>query len=211
MKTTVTKPKTTIIGRRNIMRGIIQASGIPKSKLAMCLMAILFTCLWADISFASWSQLFTEDGVYDTKTYKIIKIEVFKLDGTSGFENPGMSSFSKNPWTVDMPNDNYIIATNTKAGGTNNFNWIFSFTGTSTDSLHLAYLAYTNSNKVFGQYIDFNYGSKPSWSFPTIQNLNINNPAYNRSSASSVPIPPAVYMFGAGLLSLVGLRKKIIN
>jgi hypothetical protein len=209
----MTKLKLATIGRRNSMGSIMETTKISKKKTVTCLMAVLCIFLWAGASFASWSQTFSEDGLYDTKTYKITKIEVFKLDGTSGLENPGMSNFTGSTWTVAMPNTNYVVATNTKGGGTNNFSWLFSFTGASSDSLHLAYLAYTNSGKVFGQYIDYNYGSTPNWSFPMISNKaltisQIDNPAYNRSS-SAVPLPPAVFLFGTGLLSLVGLRKKL--
>ena len=195
------------------MRAILQTAKISRKKIVICLMAVLCIFLWAGASFASWSQTFSEDGVYDGKTYNITKIEVFKLDGTSGLENPGMSNFTGSSWTVAMPNTNYVVATNTKGGGTSNFNWLFSFTGVSSDSLHLAYLAYTSNGKVFGQYIDYNYGSTSNWSFPMISNTaltldQINNPAYNRNS-SAVPLPPAVFLFGTGLLSLVGLRKKL--
>ena len=107
-----------------------------------------------------------------------------------------------------MPNANYVVATNTTAG-ISNFNWLFSFTGTSTDSIHLAYLAYTSTGQVFGSYLNFNYGGTSNWSFPEIQNLN--PLAYNRTGASSVPIPPAALLFGTGLVGLVGLRKKLIN
>ncbi|HVN96968.1 MAG TPA: hypothetical protein VMT62_11100, partial [Syntrophorhabdaceae bacterium] len=62
--------------------------------------------------------------------------------------------------------------------------------------------------QVFGSYLNYNYGGSSTWNFPTITNLNVNDPTYNRTP-SSVPIPPAVYLFFAGLLSLIGLRKKL--
>jgi hypothetical protein len=208
MKTTMTKAKPTITERRNNMRGIVQTAGMPKKKMVICLMAVLFTCLWAGTSFASWSQWINENGIYNGTTYQITKIEVFKLDGTSGLENPGMSNFTAGTWTVQMPNANYVVATNP---GVSNFDWLFSFTGNSSSSVHLAYLAYTSTNQVFGSYLNFNYAGTSNWSFPEIQNFN---PAtYNsyRRDASSVPIPPAVLLFGTGLISLAGLRKKLKN
>lgn len=170
-------------------------------------MAILIVCLWITISFASWSQEFSEDGKYNGKTYSITKIEVFNLDGTSDFENPGMSDFSSGLWTVTMPNVDYTLATNTS--GESSFDWLLSFTGTSSDSLHLAYLVYTSTGQVFGTYLDYNYSVGASkWKTTTIKNLDVDDPIYNRS-ASTVPLPPAVYLFSGGLLGLAFLRKKI--
>ena len=77
-------------------------------------MAILIICLWATASFASWSVVFNENGVYGGVTYNITKIEVFKLAGTSGLESPGMSNFTAGSWTVKMPNANYVVATNAR-------------------------------------------------------------------------------------------------
>ena len=172
--------------------------------LTVCLMAALFTCLFATASFADWSQWFNENGIYPGGTYNITKLEVFKLDGNSNLASPGMSNFTAGSWTTQMPNSNYVIATNVPAG-TSNFNWLFTFTGTSSDSISLAYLAYTSTNKVFGQNLYFNYGGTSGWSYPVISNLNVS--AYNRTS--SVPIPAAVYLLGAGLLGIVGLRRKL--
>ena len=167
-------------------------------------MVILIVCLWVTASFGSWSVGFGENGLYNGMTYSITKVEVFKLDGTSGLENPGMSNFTAGSWTVQMPNTNYVVATN---AGISNFSWLFSFTGTSSDSLHLAYMVYTSTNDVFGSYINFNYGSS-GWSIPEIPDFNPNNPDYDRT-ASSVPVPPAIFLFSGGLFSLVALRKKI--
>jgi hypothetical protein len=188
------------------MEGILYMIETTKKKMVIYSVAVLIVCFWATTSFASWSQWINENGIYGTTTYNITKIEVFRLDGTSGLENPGMSNFTAGSWTAQMPNTNYVVATNATAG-ISNFNWLFSFTGTSSDSLHLAYLVYTDTNQVFGSYLDRNYGSS-NWNFPTIQNLVINDPVYNRT-ASSVPLPPAVFLFSGGLFGLVALRKKI--
>jgi hypothetical protein len=196
----------------NKMEGILYMTEIMKRKMMICSMAILIVCLWATASLASWSQWITENGIYGATTYNITKFEVFKLAGTSGLENPGMSNFTAGSWTVDMPNSNYVVATNTKTD-ISNVTWLFSFTGTSSDSLHLAYLAYTSTGQVFGSYLDFNYGGTSNWSFPMISNSPLelsqfDNTVYNRN-ASSVPLPPAVFLFGGGLFGLVALRKKI--
>jgi hypothetical protein len=192
------------------MEGTLNMTETMKRKMIICSMAVLFVCFSATASFASWSQSFNENGIYGLTTYNITKIEVFKLTGTSDLENPGMGSFTAGSWTVQMPNTNYVVATNATAD-ISNFNWLFSFTGTSADSVHLAYLVYTSDGKVFGTSLDY-YGAS-TWSYPMISDTpltesQIKNPAYNRSS-SAVPLPPAVFLFGTGLLSLVGLRKQL--
>ncbi len=166
-------------------------------------MAILIVLLWAAISFGSWSTGFGENGIYGGVTYNIENIEVFDLGGTSDFEAPGMYNFTAGSWTVQMPNTKYVLATNATPIST--FNWFFSFTGTSADTLHLAYLAYASTGEIFGTYIDY---SGSTWTVPTIPSFDPNDPVYDRT-ASSVPLPPAVFLFSGGLLSLVALRKKI--
>jgi hypothetical protein len=198
--------KTTGEGR-NQMEGILYITEIARKKVIVCSMVILIVFLWATASFGSWSTGFGKNGLYGGVTYNIIKIEVFDLGGTSGFEAPGMYDFTAGSWTVQLPNTKYVLATNATPG-ISNFNWFFSFTGNSSDSLHLAYLAYTSTGQVFGSYIDYNYGGTPNWSIPTIEGLDVNDPIYDRT-ASSVPLPPAVFLFSGGLLSLVALRKKI--
>ena len=193
----------TFTERRNQMEGILYMIETTKKKIIICSMAIFIICLWATALFASWSVGFGENGIYGGTTYSITKVEVFKLDGTSGLEGHGMSNFTAGTWTVQMPNTNYVVATN---AGVSNFNWLFSFLGTPTDSLHLAYLVYTSTGEVFGSYIDYNYGGNSNWSIPEIPDVNPN--IYDRND-SPVPLPPAVFLFSGGLFSLVALRKKI--
>ncbi|MFH2047169.1 MAG: hypothetical protein ABIK92_18730 [Pseudomonadota bacterium] len=185
------------------MKKRLNRTEIRMQKMSICFIAVLLICLWSTSSFASWSQGFSENGIYDGSTHNITGVEVFKIGGTSDLENPGMSNFSVGAWTVDMPNTNYVKAINATAG-ISNFSWLFSFTGTSSDSLHLAYLAYTDTGKVFGSYLDFNSGS---WSYPAIIDFDVADYDSLRTG-SAVPIPPTVFLLGAGLLSLVGIRRK---
>lgn len=179
--------------------------------MVIFLMTVLFTCLWAGVSFASWSQGFSENGLYDGTTYSITKIEVFKLSGNRDFESPGMGNFSAGSWTVQMPNANYVLSTNTSTN-TSNFSWLLYFTkGQGGSKLDLAYLAYTSDGQVFGTYL--NRSNNNAWTYPVISNTaltvsQINDPRFDRTGAA-VPIPPAVFLFSGGLLSLVALRKKI--
>jgi hypothetical protein len=210
MKTTMRKLKPIIIERGNVMRGIMQTAEMPKKKLAICFMAVLFTCLWTGASFASWSQQFSENGIYNGTTYSITKIEVFDLGGNRDFESPGMGNFSAGSWTVQMPNADYVLATNASAN-TSNFSWLFYFDkGQNNSRLELAYLAYTSSGQVYGTYLNRNNNT---WAYPMISNTpltlsQIHDPRFDRTGAA-VPIPPAVFLFSGGLLSFVVLRKKI--
>jgi len=185
------------------MEGVLSITEILRKKAIVCSMAILIVFLWVAISSASCPTGFGENGIYDGVTYNIVKIEVFDLGGTSDFEAPGMYNFTAGTWTVQMPNTKYVLATN--ATPISNFNWFFSFTGTSADTGHLAYLAHASTGEIFGTYIDY---SGSSWTVPAIAGFDPNDPAYDRT-ASSVPLPPAVFLFSGGLLSLVALRKKI--
>ena len=111
----------------NSMGAILHTAGISK-KMIICFVAVLFVFFSATASFASWSQGFSENGVYGTTTYNITKIEVFKLSGNRNFESPGAGAFSAGSWTVQMPNTDYVLATNA-ATNTSNFNWLLYFTG----------------------------------------------------------------------------------
>jgi hypothetical protein len=194
------------------MGAILQTTKISRKKTIIGLMAVLCIFLWAGASFASWSQTFSEDGVYGATNYNITKIEVFKLSGNRDFESPGAGNFTAGSWTVQMPNTDYILATNA-ATNTSNFNWLLYFTkGQNGSKLDLAYLAYTSSGEVFGTYLNRS-NTNNTWTYPMISNTpltlsQINDSRFDRTGAA-VPIPPAVFLFGTGLLSLVGLRKKL--
>ncbi|MBU1052217.1 MAG: PEP-CTERM sorting domain-containing protein [Proteobacteria bacterium] len=182
------------------MKKILNRTEIRMQKTVICFISVLLICLWSTSLFASWSQEFNENGVYGGKSYKITGIEVFKINGTSDFEGTGMSNFSPGTWTVERPNSDYVVATNIK--GIRDFTWLFSFTGTTEDTLELAYLAYTSTGKVFGSYLNFDSGD---WSYPTLSNLD--ELTFNRTT-SAVPIPSTVFLFGAGLLGFVGILRN---
>jgi hypothetical protein len=209
MKRNTTK---TVTEGGNKMEGILYMIETMKKRMIICSIAILIVCLWATASFASWSQSFNENGIYGSTTYNITKIEVFQLSGNRNFESPGAGAFSASSWTVQMPNANYVLATNA-ATNTSNFNWLLYFTGNRTGSkLDLAYLAYTSSGQVFGTYLNRS-NTNNTWTYPMISNTaltlsQINDTRFNRTGAA-VPIPPAVFLFSGGLFGLMALRKRI--
>lgn len=191
------------------MEAILSITETKRKRIVVCSMAVLIIFFWATASFASWSIEFFENGLYNNVTYNFNMIEVFDVGGTnttSHFEGPGMSNFSDGSWTVQMPNQNYVLALNSN-GGTANFSWLFSLTGDSSCSLHLAYLAYATTGEIFGYYINYNYEGASGWGIEAIDNLDITE--YDRTPASAVPLPPSVFLFSGGLLGLVALRKKI--
>jgi len=188
------------------MEGVLSISKTMKKRLLISLIALTVICIWASVSLAAFTTDLYENGDYNGTIYNITKIEIFNLDDSNrDFNSPGMGGFSTGSWTVQMPNPDWVLATNT-ATGTSGFYFTLFFTGNSSGSkLNLAYLAYTSTGEVFGTYLRKN-GS--NWNFPVITNLNVNDPAFNRTGAP-VPLPPALYLFSGGLLGLALLRKKI--
>ncbi|HVN96695.1 MAG TPA: PEP-CTERM sorting domain-containing protein [Syntrophorhabdaceae bacterium] len=190
--------------------GILKTAGSPGTRIIICLVAVLFVCLTAATSFASWSVQFSQDQVWGNHSDKLDKIEIFDVSSTGGnMENPGMGQFSKGSWTVDMPNSNYSVATES---GVNNFSWNVYLSGTSTsptsNPITLAALAYIkNQGGYYGTWMTYT-ASTQTWTFATIQNLNLNDPRFNRT-ASAVPVPSTVLLLVTGFLSLAGLRKKL--
>lgn len=188
------------------METILIISEETKKKMLIYVMALTAICLWASVSFADFSKTLHENGEYNGAVYNITKVEIFNLDGSNrDFSNPGIGNFSAGSWTVQMPNADWILATNTMTGTSAFYFTLFFTKNDSGSKLDLAYLAYTSTGEVFGTYLKRNSNS---WSFPVITNLNINDPAFNRTGAP-VPLPPAVYLFSGGLLGLAFLRKKI--
>jgi hypothetical protein len=195
-------------GKESIeMKIILNITKIMEKKITICSMAILVVCLWATASFAAFSRGFSEDGIYNGTQYGIVKIEIFNLStSTRNFASPGAGNFSTGSWTVQMPNPSWVLATNATPGGTNSFDWTLFFAGNSNKAVvNLAYLAYTSTGEVYGTYINFNKGS---WSYTIIANPDINDPRFNRTGAP-VPVPPTVFLLGAGLIGMAVMRKRV--
>lgn len=175
--------------------------------MIFCSIAILVVCLWATASFADFSRNFSENGVYDGTQYSIVKIEIFNLSTSNrDFVPPGAGNFSAGIWSVQMPNDNWVLATDATPGGTQSFSWTDYFDKNSFGAkVNLAYLAYTSTGEVYGTYIDLNRGN---WAYTTITNLDINDPRFDRSGVVT-PVPPTVFLLGAGLIGVAVLRKRV--
>jgi hypothetical protein len=189
------------------MKDIVNIAGKMEKMIMIFSVATLIVCFCTAASFASFSMQVSESGIYGGTTYDIKKIEVFDLGSKREFENPYAGNFSAGSWTAQMPNTNYVLATNASAD-TSNFNWTLYFTGNKSGAkLDLAYLVWTSTGEVYGTYLT-KKGNATALTYTTIAGLNINDPRFDRTGAT-VPIPPAVFLFGGGLLGLAVLRKKI--
>ena len=180
-----------------------------KKAMIICFMAFLFFSLCATTSFATFSMQFSEDGVYNGTSYNITRIEIFDLGGNRDFTSPGLNNFSAGTWTVNMPSINYVTAVNTTPGGTGSFEWTLWLTGAQRNAkLDLAYLVYTSTGDVYGTYINLNKGT---WTFPTISPFDPNDPRFVtlRGGLAPVPVPPTVFLLGAGLIGVAVLRKRV--
>ena len=212
IETTMTKLKPMIMEGRNKMGGILHITETYEKKMIICFMAVLFVCFSATASFASWSQGFSENGIYGSTTYSITKIEVFKLSGNRElWKVPVWAIFQQVHgqyrcpipimWWLPMQQQIPAISTG----------FCPSRETVVGSKLELAYLAYTSTGEVFGTYLNGS-NTNNTWSYPMISNTpltlsQINDPRFNRTG-SSVPIPPAVFLFSGGLFGLVGITKK---
>lgn len=196
------------------MKLILNITKTIEKKIIICSIAILIVCLWATASFANFSREFSEDGIYNSTQYNIVKIEIFNLSASNrDFASPGAGNFSAGSWAVQMPNADWVLATNATPGGTQSFNWTGYFMGNPSwpngAKLYLAYLAYTITGDVYGSYINLKGGT---WTYPVISNTpltlaQINDPRFNRTGTIT-PVPPTVFLLGAGLIGMAVLRKR---
>lgn len=173
---------------------------------------ILFVFFCANTSFADFSHVFSEDGIYNDTQYNIIKVEFFDLGGNKNYAIPGASDFSAGIWTVQMPSANYVVATDSTPGGTSSFDWTLWFTGSEKNAkLDLAYLAFTDTGEIYGTYIKLNKGT---WTYPVISPFDPNDPrfvALRGGTVPVVPIPPSASLLGGGLIGLAALRRKTVK
>ena len=104
-------------------------------------------------------------------------------------------------------NPTYVPATCTAIRGS--LFWDVLFTGTPPAEFTLDYLVYKNTNSAQPAYgirmtikngvPDFTNG----WTILDLKNL----PNYNRTPA--VPVPPTIFLLGAGLIGIAVLRKRV--
>jgi hypothetical protein len=166
------------------------------------------------IACADWGFRMGDDGyIPGGPDVGFSKIEFFIPDASQNvgitWSGTGVSNFSNTQWSSDKINSTYILATGPRITGS--LYWDFLFTGTVPADFSLDYLVYRNidsSYPAFGISMTIKNGiphfTSSGWTSLDITNL----PAHNRTSAA-VPVPPAIFLLGAGLVGVVMLRKKV--
>lgn len=186
--------------------------------LGLCLILSVFA---PTIVSANWGFNMGEDGFMPSGGHvNFSKIEFFIADVPQNagitWSGQGISNFSSTDrpdpslsWNRNTQkiNPTYILATGTAVTGS--LFWDVLFTGTAPKKdFRLDYLVYTNDSRpAFGISMIIDKGV-PKFNPSGWTALNLNNlPNYNRASA--VPIPPTVFLLGAGLIGVVILRKRV--
>lgn len=166
------------------------------------------------ITRADWGFRMGDDGyIPGGGDVRFSKIEFFIPDVSQNagitWSGNGVSNFSNTQWTSDRINPTYVLSTG--PGITGSLYWDFLFTGAAPADFRLDYLVYRNTdsrNPTFGISMTIRNGipnfTSTGWTSLDIRNL----PAYNRTSAA-VPVPPTIFLLGAGLIGVVILRKKV--
>jgi hypothetical protein len=186
-------------------------------------------CMFLTIAFmpaaasADWGFRMGEDGNTPTGGHvNFRKIEFFIPDVPQNagvtWSGSGVSNFSSayRPDPSPSWNDNtqkinptYVLATGNPVRGT--LFWDFLFTGQAPTDFRLDYLVFRNinsTNPVYGISMMIRNGV-PNFTSSGWTTLNLSYlPNYNRTSAA-VPVPPTVFLLGAGLIGVVVLRKRI--
>lgn len=176
--------------------------------------SLFLTFLTPAITRADWGFRMGDDGYIPGRgDVKFSKIEFFIPDVSQNagitWSGGGVDNFSNARWTSDKINPTYVLAVGPRI--TESLYWDFLFTGTPPADFRLDYLVYRNTdsrNPAFGISMTIRNGipnfTSTGWTSLDIRNL----PAYNRASAA-VPVPPTVFLLGAGLIGVVMLRKKV--
>ena len=135
------------------------------------------------------------------------KIEIFipDLPENAGitFSGGGVSDFSNPQWNANKINPGYIVATGPTITGS--LFWDVLFTGTQPLNFSFDYLVYDSRNNRVA------YAVRMTIVNGVITSTYLdpkNLPNYDRTPAG-VPIPPTVFLFGAGLIGMAVLRKRV--
>lgn len=182
-------------------------------KTMLSSLVVLFIIFAPVIACADWGFSMGEDGwnPAGTKHYNMRKIEFFIPDVPQNagitWSGQGVTDLSVSGWSATKVNPTYVVASGPSAG---TIYWDALFTGTAPSEFRLDYLVYDKLNKktpVFAISMNivngvpsFTQGS--GWIALDPKHL----PDYNRNP---VPLPPTVWLLGAGLVGAIAFRKKI--
>jgi len=146
----------------------------------------------------SWTQRFYEDGHGDHVLSGFDKLEVFMLSDGDAFEAPGMNNFDPSGWASSLLTPQYILASGPI---TNLLYFNMLFVGDTSNTFNFDFLAWEGTSDVVGYHVAW----VGSWQ---ISAFRTDGSEY-ASRRAAVPIPAAVWLFGSGLLGLVGIRRRL--
>jgi len=165
------------------------------------------------IASAEWGFRMGDDGYTPAGVdVNFRKIEFFIPDVPQNagitWSDSGVTSFSNTQWNSQKINPTYVLATGPAITGS--LYWDVLFTGTAPADFRLDYLVYRNlntTNAAYGVSMSIKNGvpnfTSTGWTALDVRNL----PSYNRTPAA-VPVPPSVFLLGAGLIGVIALRKR---
>lgn len=146
----------------------------------------------------SWAQQFNETGVGNFD-----KLEAFMfIDPPFVFEAPGFFGFSSGGWSGDLVNPSYIKAT---GPDTTNMNFNIAFLQNSDAPALFDFLVWNGNSLLEWDYAFWN-GSV--WNIGPRNGVYVDGNFNRTPSATPTPIPAAVWLFGTGIIGLVGIRKR---
>jgi hypothetical protein len=182
--------------------------------LTVVLSMFLTFAFMPSIVSADWGFRLGEDGYNPAGPHvNFSKIDFFIPDVAQNegvaWSGSGVTNFSNTQWSSDKINSTYVLATGPAITTGNLLFWDVLFTGTAPADFRLDYLVYNNGNgPEYGISMLIKNGvpnfTSTGWTALNVRDL----PNYNRTSAA-VPVPPSVFLLGAGLVGVVILRKRI--
>ena len=186
--------------------------------LLFCCMFVAFTPV---IGLADWGFRMGDDGwnPEGTKDYSFDKIQLFipEVPQNSGitWSGTGIGNFSStngaaisNTWKVDTATPTYVSASGSAVTGI--LYWDVLFSGSVPNNFRLDYIIWSNGSPAFGLGLKIKDGvlnTNPNGGWKPLKDSEIAN--YQRVAA--VPVPPTIFLFGAGLIGAVVLRKKVTH
>jgi len=175
---------------------------------------VTFLLLFAPVGVrADWGFSMGDDGwnpAYTQHYDNITKIEFFipSVVQNAGvtWSGQGVTNLSSSGWTATTINSTYALAT---GSGVGSLLWSLLFSGTAPSEFRLDYLVYTSdsSNPVYTISMNIvngvaNFTQGTGW----VALESGDTPSYNRNP---VPLPPSVWLLGAGLVGAFAFRKKM--
>jgi hypothetical protein len=178
--------------------------------LGFCLLLSVFA---PTIVSAEWGFRMGDDGYSPAGVdVNFRKIEFFIPDVPQNtgitWSGSGVTNFSNTQWNSQKTNPTYVLTTGPAITGS--LYWDVLFTGAAPADFRLDYLVYRNTsttNPAYGVSMSIKNGvpnfTSTGWTELDVRHL----PSYNRTPAA-VPVPPSVFLLGAGLIGVIVLRKR---